>query len=79
MIEPVELASRLIRDQPDMAEVLFDLIVFARNAQGDPAMEADMDAAEEMLYAKTEDCAKHREARKRSFLLQAVPVTSVGS
>lgn len=65
---PLDYASQLIQDQPDKALLLYDFLVQVRAAQDDPQYKLELDAAEEMLYAKTEHFGNSHEGFRRSRL-----------
>lgn len=68
VMEPLEMATFLLQNQPDNAVVLLNLLIWARSNHSDPQHEAVLDEVEEAVYAKTPDCLSHLEEYRRSRL-----------
>lgn len=60
MINLQECVSQIILNNPESVKPLFDVLVFM--ATKGAALTAEYDESLEMLYAKTDDCRKHRVA-----------------
>lgn len=60
MIDPIKCAERITRNDPDLAEPLLDLLIWAN--QPDLSQNNDYDEALSRLYARLQDC---RDARAR--------------
>lgn len=58
MIDPLQTASRIIRDDSLLVEPLLDLLVWASSSEVKES--AEFDELMEMLYAKTPDSQEHR-------------------
>lgn len=67
MIDPLKSANRILRDNPDLADVLFDLFICARWAQG-AIVEVDLDETEDYIYSKTRHAQKRKERYSKERL-----------
>lgn len=70
MINPLACATRILRENPDFAEPLFDLFICAREGQG-ARIEAELDDVEDFLYSKTPHGVDQRERHKKKRLQPA--------
>jgi len=69
---PLEWASRIISEQPERSEDLYNLLVWATSSRDDPIHEAELDKVEQMIYAHTGDSNRHRESFRKSLLSEFV-------
>ena len=67
MINPLTRAAAIIDTDPQLAEPLFDLLVFVVEVD-DPRHNSQVDRVLEMVYARTEDSLKHRQIYERKRL-----------
>lgn len=52
MIDPLQSATQIIRDHPELAEPLYDLLICAREGRG-ALLEAELDDTMDYVFSKT--------------------------
>lgn len=60
MIDPLRSATTILDYNPELAEALFDVILFVAESE-DPKNNPQVDRLMEMVYARTEDSTGHRQ------------------
>lgn len=52
MIDPLQLATQILRDHPELAAPLYDLMICARDGRG-ALLEAELDDTMDYIFSKT--------------------------
>lgn len=72
MISPLQCATSILRDHPELAEAVFDLFMCARGAHG-VVFDLELDEVADYLYAKTPHGTKQRELYTKRRIEAAQP------
>jgi tetratricopeptide (TPR) repeat protein len=76
VMSPLECASMLIQHSPDNAVYLLDFMILLRTVRDDPQFDAQLDATEEMLWAKTPEAQRLRSDYRQSRLVHDTTANS---